>query len=295
MGGPEIAPKQETRMVRRLAALTSVFGLLVLPVHAADFAAPETVTLLPGKLLHPLPGEFRRGSATVEAPAAEIRFDKKIEIMRHQVRLDDYLECVASGVCRALDRTGSVKTGESRPVTGTSHEDATDYARWLGTVTGHVWRLPTDAEWAYAAGSRFGAELMANGGGSADPSAAWIDNYRRMSQAEGESDGKVHPSGHFGANEHGLFDMAGNVWEWTDSCYVRAVIDDAGNATASIENCGVRVAEGRHRTYVTSFIRDAAAGGCSVGTPPDHLGFRLVRAERAGFLGRLSAWFANAE
>jgi formylglycine-generating enzyme required for sulfatase activity len=282
-------------MVRRLAALAPVFGLLALPVHSADFTAPETVTLLPGKFLHPLPGEFRRGSATVEAPAAEIRFDKKIEIMRHQVRLRDYLECVAAGACSALDRTNPLDAGRNLPVTGVSHDDATDYARWLGTQTGHVWRLPSDTEWAYAAGSRFGAELMVNGNGAGDPSAAWIDNYRRMSQAAGLSDVKVHPAGHFGVNEHGLFDMAGNVWEWTDSCYVRAVIDDAGKETASIENCGVRVVEGRHRTYVTSFIRDAASGGCAVGTPPDHLGFRLVREERGGFLGRLSAWFANAD
>jgi hypothetical protein len=44
------------------------------------------------------------------------------------------------------------------------------------------------------------------------------------------------------------------------------------------ENCGVRVVEGQHRTYVTDFIRDALAGGCAVGTPPANLGFRLVRA-----------------
>jgi hypothetical protein len=43
-----------------------------------------------------------------------------------------------------------------------------------------------------------------------------------------------------------------------------------------IVNCGVRVVEGRHRTYLSDFIRDARAGGCQVGTPPTNLGFRLV-------------------
>ena len=48
------------------------------------------------------------------------------------------------------------------------------------------------------------------------------------------------------------------------------------------ENCGVRVVEGRHRTYVSDFIRDARGGGCAVGAPPSNLGFRLVR-EGAGW------------
>jgi hypothetical protein len=45
--------------------------------------------------------------------------------------------------------------------------------------------------------------------------------------------------------------------------------------------CGVRVAEGRHRAYVTDFIRDARAGGCASGVPPSHLGFRLVREQKS--------------
>ena len=42
---------------------------------------------------------------------------------------------------------------------------------------------------------------------------------------------------------------------------------------------GVRVVEGRHRTYISDFIRDARAGGCAIGTPPTNLGFRLVRED----------------
>ena len=46
-------------------------------------------------------------------------------------------------------------------------------------------------------------------------------------------------------------------------------------------NCGVRVAEGAHRAYVTDFIRDARAGGCASGVPPNNLGFRLVREPKS--------------
>jgi hypothetical protein len=55
------------------------------------------------------------------------------------------------------------------------------------------------------------------------------------------------------------------------------MIDAHGDVIPTTTNCGVRIVEGRHRTYVTDFIRDVRRGGCSVGVPPAHLGFRLVR------------------
>ena len=86
------------------------------------------------------------------------------------------------------------------------------------------------------------------------------------------------PVGFFGANENGLLDIAGNVWEWTDTCYTRNIVDADGRAIGKgTVNCGVRIAEGRHRAYVTDFVRDARAGGCAAGIPPSNLGFRLVR------------------
>ena len=54
-------------------------------------------------------------------------------------------------------------------------------------------------------------------------------------------------------------------------------MDEAGNALSKNSNCGVRIAQGQHRSYVTDFIRDARAGGCAAGLPPSNLGFRLVR------------------
>ena len=78
-----------------------------------------------------------------------------------------------------------------------------------------------------------------------------------------------------------ILDIAGNVWEWTDTCYTRTVLDSFGNAVGSgTKNCGVRVVEGRHRAYVVDFVRDARAGGCAAGVPPSNLGFRLVRESK---------------
>ena len=128
-----------------------------------------------------------------------------------------------------------------------------------------------------------------------DPSRRSLARYERESNLkESEIDSAPKPLGTFGANEHGLLDVAGNVWEWTNTCFVRTALDEAGKAAAKpTVNCGVRVVEGQHRTYVTDFIRDARAGGCAAGVPPSNLGFRLVR-EPKSFLPRIAAWVARA-
>jgi formylglycine-generating enzyme required for sulfatase activity len=83
--------------------------------------------------------------------------------------------------------------------------------------------------------------------------------------------------GTFGANRNGLVDLAGNVWEWTDTCFTRNALDERGGSHVLTSSCGVRVVEGRHRAYLADFIRDARGGGCAAGSPPKNLGFRLVR------------------
>jgi formylglycine-generating enzyme required for sulfatase activity len=114
-----------------------------------------------------------------------------------------------------------------------------------------------------------------------DPARRWLARYDRETSLKSVSvDDATRPFGTFGANEHGLLDVAGNVWEWTSTCFIRTALDDAGKATGTpTANCGVRVVEGQHRAYVSDFIRDARAGGCAGGIPPANLGFRLVREQ----------------
>ena len=115
----------------------------------------------------------------------------------------------------------------------------------------------------------------------------------RLLSKRGPADSGTQPFGSFGANENGLLDIGGNVWEWTSTCFVRSVLNDAGKIISISPNCGVRVAEGQHRSYVTDFIRDARAGGCAVGVPPSNLGFRLVR-ERKSWISGLSSGLSKA-
>ena len=248
---------------------------------------PAMVELVPGALSYRAAGEFTRDGKVVEAPLLSIRLTRPLSIMQHQVSSVDYQACVDDGACRALDR--DVVVAIDRPAVQVSWHDASTYAAWLSRKTGSHYRLPTDQEWAIAAGSKFaddGVAIDAN-----NPAQRWIAKYDR--EAGRDSDTATRPFGAFGVNENGLADLSGNVWEWTATCFERSVLDDAGRLAKTNANCGVRVAEGAHRAYVTDFIRDARAGGCAAGTPPDNLGFRLVR-EEPSVLDKIAGRFGKA-
>jgi formylglycine-generating enzyme required for sulfatase activity len=230
------------------------------------------VQLQPGSISYRLNGDFTRAGKQAAAPLQELRLDKPLFIMRHQVSSADYEICVNDGGCRTLSRGVAIAT--DRPTVQVSWHDADAYARWLSRETGETYRLPTDQEWAFAAGSKFNDDGIAVD--ENDPSKRWIARYEREADRAAR-DATTRIFGAFGYNENGLQDIGGNVWEWTSTCFVRHTLDEAGNILSKNANCGVRVVEGQHRAYVTDFIRDARAGGCAIGVPPDNLGFRLVR------------------
>ena len=217
------------------------------------------------------PGEFLDGTTPVNGPIGAIRQTSAISMMKRQVTRGEYDRCVAAKACEALDKV----TPADRAAVGLSFNDAVAYAEWLSAETGESWRLPTDREWALAAGSRYADDAWTEISDPGNPSRRWIATYDAESAGQEAVAQDPQPIGTFGANEHGLQDLSGNVWEWTSTCYARHRIDTG----ASTENCGIRVAEGRHRAYMTGFFRDPKAGACSVGIPPANLGVRLVRDE----------------
>jgi formylglycine-generating enzyme required for sulfatase activity len=244
--------------------------------------AAETIDVAASVLDYPLPGEFLDRGRPAVAPSKKAEVPA-FRIMKRQVSLADYGRCVAAGACAAPD---AQEMSADVPVTGVSWLDAEAYARWFTKATGASWRLPTDAEMAAAAAERFdGDSFSAGADDPSNPAVRWIRQYRQEAAARRPADPGPKPRGHYGSNSKGLEDFAGNVWEWTSTCYERVTLD-MGEQTSTTENCGVRVLEGRHRAYMSNFVREGKSGGCAVGTPPDYLGFRLVE-ERTSLIGAI--------
>ena len=129
-----------------------------------------------------------------------------------------------------------------RPAIYVSWDDAQTYVKWLSRITGKDYRLLSEAEYEYAA--RAGTQ-------TAYP---WGDdiklNGKAMANCDGCGNKQTAPVGSFAANPFGLYDMVGNVWEWTEDCwngsYQGAPAD--GSAWTS-GDCSRRVVRGEGRSW----------------------------------------------
>jgi formylglycine-generating enzyme required for sulfatase activity len=252
-------------------------GILAGPIMATSLspaavkADAELAEILPAGFSYRVAGDFSRAGRPVEGPLRTTTLREKLNIMRRQVTAAEYSRCVGAGACP------KVVLPEGRqdvPMVGVSWHDASAYAAWITAMTGVTHRLPTDEEWRFGAAESVRDEVSPLVDPS-DPAQAWIARYEAESARAKSIVVAPQPVGTFGQNSNGLLDVGGNVWEWTESCFVRATLDNQSMHVTNT-NCGVRVVEGAHRTYMTDFIRDPRTGGCAAGVPPANLGFRLV-------------------
>jgi formylglycine-generating enzyme required for sulfatase activity len=183
---------------------------------------PDLVELPPGAFQYRASGNFTRDGKPAQAPLVTAAVTRTLAVMRHQVTADDYRRCVDAGACASVDRRDGAA---DRPVVKVSWRDADAYAAWLSRETGQHFRLPTDVEWAFAAAGRFTDDALPQGCDNADPGGRWLVSYDVAANREATVEKEPRSIGSFGANENGLLDVAGNVWEWTATCLARSVLD----------------------------------------------------------------------
>jgi formylglycine-generating enzyme len=160
------------------------------------------------------------GSLTMGSPISEVGRSKNetqhqvtlgaFMMSKYEVTFEQYdLFCTATGREKPDDEGWG---REKHPVINVSWEDATAFAVWMGC------RLPTEAEWEFAA--RGGTSTPFNTGNNLTTSQANYDgNNPYDNYAKGEYRKRTLPVGSFSANEYGLFDMHGNVWEWCSDLF----------------------------------------------------------------------------
>ena len=163
-------------------------------------------------------GEFVMGSdpATdadsqgAEQPAHRVQV-RDFYIGKYEVSFDEY-DLYAHA--NHIEPPGDNGFGRGkRPVISVSRAGAQAYANWLGEQTGDRYRLPTEAEWEYAA--RAGTRTRYWWGDDVDQDGkVWANCYSCTRQWD-----KTAPAGQFPANDFGLHDTAGNVWEWVQDCW----------------------------------------------------------------------------
>ena len=212
------------------------------------------------------------GCGDDEKPAREITIARPFTMGQYEVtflQYDYYVWSERREGNVTLDYPSDSTWGRfDRPVIDVSWDDAKAYVRWLSDKTGKSYRLPTEAEWEYAA--RAGTDT-----------AYWWGKTLAVKDAncivEGSQWGgkKTAPVGRFPANPWGLYDTMGNIWEWVEDpygSYERALTD--GSAWED-EKSVPRVLRGGSWDHAPGGCRAASRGAGSPASRGRHTGFRV--------------------
>jgi len=167
--------------------------------------------------------------------------------------------------------------GDNSPVTCVSWNDAQAFIKWLNRKEGKTYRLPTEAEWEYAA--RAGTKTPFYTGDCLSTEQANYDgNYPGKACSKGTYREKTIRVGTFSPNPWGLYDMHGNVWEWCHDWYgdysSGSVTDPTGPSSGSD-----RVSRGGSWNFNARFCRSANRNRPPPGLGDNDLGFRLARTQ----------------
>jgi len=203
-------------------------------------------------------------------PVHEVKLQKSFKLGKHEVTFDEYdrFALVTGKPLPHDQRWGR----DRRPVINVSWEDARDFAIWLSKQTGKRYRLPSEAEWEYAARSGGKDEVWA---GTSDENqlgdyAVFLKNQTEPADERGRK-----------PNGLGLYDMTGNVWEWVEDCWHRnydsAPSDERPWKEENGGECGQRVVRGGSWYNEPVNLRASARDRLNAVNRGFDIGFRLAQ------------------
>ena len=185
-------------------------------------------------------GRFRMGCLSNdgdcsgdEKPVHEVTVARPFALSVHEVTFEDYDRFAYPN--KVADRGWGRGL---RPVINVSWDDAQEYVEWLSSQTGATYRLPSEAEWEYAARAgtatkyHWGNDVGANRANCGGCGSQWDIK-------------QTAPAGSFAPNRFGLYDMHGNVWEWAQDCWNSSYAGAPSDGSPRLQGeCGVRVLRG---------------------------------------------------
>lgn len=226
---------------------------------------PEMIVIPAGNFLMGSPSEEQDRKSN-EGPQHNVTI-LSFALGKIEVTFAQYDACTAE---RACPRVPDNNWGRGdRPAINVSWDDAKQYTAWLTRKTGKGYRLPSEAEWEYAA--RAGTTSRFSCG----------DNEGCLSQVAwyyANSLGRTQSTGSKEANYFGLYDLIGNVWEWTEDCYndgYRGRPTDG--STWKKGDCKKHPIRGGSWNHTAAYVRSAARLVGSFGDRSSNGGFRLAR------------------
>jgi formylglycine-generating enzyme required for sulfatase activity len=229
---------------------------------------PEMIVIPGGSFMMGSPAT-EKDRDTSEGPQRSVTIAKPFAVSKFEVTFADWDACVSVGGCPRVGDTGWGRG--TRPVINVSWDQAQQYVAWFSKVTGRPYRLLTEAEWEYAAraGSTtayFWGDEIGEGNANCNGCGGQWDHLQ------------TSPVESFKPNAFGLYDMAGNVWQWVQDCPHDSYDGAPNDGSAwTIAGCSSRVVRGGSWMYGPQALRSAVRYSSSSDDRSYEIGFRLGR------------------
>ena len=233
-------------------------------------------------------GEFMMGSndgASNEKPVHNVRLDG-FYMGKYEVSNGEYRQYKGNHNSGSYENVSL--SGDNLPAVSVSWEDTQGFIKWLNRKTGHTFALPTEAQWEYAC--RAGTTTERFWGDDPDQACKYANVHDVTSKQVNKFDGQLHncddgfsatsPVGSFQPNAFGLYDILGNVWEWSQDIYASDAYKKHNlNNPIYEQNGSGRVFRGGSWRNNPSYVRCACRYGNTPGDRNVYLGFRLLRTD----------------
>ena len=270
--------------------------MVVIPTGVFHMGTPDSITQKEG---------VKTKRAKRERPVHPVRIERRFALGKFEVTRKQYSDFIAAtdysapGGCKywtghkfeiADDKNWKdpgYLQADDHPAVCISWNDAKAYTKWLAARTGKAYRLPSEAEWEYAA--RAGAGTARFWGNDPAKACKYANVFDTSGAASGEfptmaphqcDDGyeQTSPVGSYSANAFGLHDTAGNAWEWNEDCWHKSYTGAPSNSRAWMADgrCNQRIVRGGSWISISRYVRSGNRSKINTDSRIYRNGFRVA-------------------